>query len=56
MKKVLEFVKVKDTKNKTRFQEVTDDGVASVCETIYVTHAVAGKAKRMTVTIEVHDD
>ena len=32
----LEFTKLKDTKNKTRYEEVTDDGETPVVGSLYV--------------------
>ena len=51
--KTITFVKDKDTKHMTRFNEVPAEGQPPVCNNIYIAKWFAGTATEVKITIEV---
>jgi hypothetical protein len=50
--KIVQFEKLKDTKNTVKFSEVQTQGEAQVVGTLYVQKFFAGDATKLKVTIE----
>lgn len=55
MKYVLKFVREKETKNTTKFQEQPEKGKPAVIGALYVQKFAAGDATELVVTIEAEE-